>query len=91
VPNLLIAVLERPLLSLASRDVAAMCPNSDSDVRALRQDMFRTIETLKEQIKWLGQRLLRAELRLKGLEAERQRTLKKFSDPWEGVALIDRP
>jgi len=58
-----------------------MCPNSDSEVRALRQDMFRTIETLKEQIKWLGQRLLRAELRLNELEAERHGTWKKFSDP----------
>jgi hypothetical protein len=81
VPNLLIASLERPLLSFASRDGATMCPNPNSDVRALRQDMFRSIEALKEQIKWLGQRLLRAELRLKELEAERPGTLKKFSDP----------
>jgi hypothetical protein len=58
-----------------------MCPNPNSDVRALRQDMFRSIEALKEQIKWLGQRLLRVELRLKELEAERPGTLKKFSDP----------
>ena len=58
-----------------------MCPNPDFDVRALRRDMLRHIEALKEQVKWLGQRLLRAELRLKELEAEGQGTLKKFSDP----------
>jgi hypothetical protein len=69
------------LLSLASKDGAAVCPNQDSDDKRPRQDMYKAITALEEQIKWLDQRLLRAELRLKELEAERQGTWKKFSDP----------
>jgi hypothetical protein len=43
--------------------------------------MYQSITALEEQIKWLDQRLSRAELRLKELKAERQGTWKKFSDP----------
>jgi chromosome segregation ATPase len=58
-----------------------VCPNQDSDGKRQRQDMYQSITALEEQIKWLDQRLSRAELRLKELEAERQGTWKKFSDP----------
>jgi hypothetical protein len=70
------------LLPFASSDgVAGVCPNPDSDVRALRRDMFRSIAALEKQIKSLAQRLLRAELRLKELEGDRPGTWKKLSDP----------
>ena len=55
--------------------------NPEFDVRGLRQDVSRAIAALEEQIKLLAQRLIRAELRLRELEAERQGTWKKFSDP----------
>lgn len=54
-----------------------MCPKPDMDLLELRQRLM----ALEEQLTSLAQRLLRAELRLKEMEAERQGGWRKFSDP----------
>ena len=54
-----------------------MCPKPDMDLTELRQ----RLEALEKQVTSLAHHLLRAELRLKEMEAERRGGWKKFSDP----------
>jgi hypothetical protein len=54
-----------------------VCSKPNMDLLELRQ----RLKALEEQLTSLAQRLLRAELRLKELEAERQGGWRKFSDP----------
>jgi hypothetical protein len=58
-------------------DGGSVCPESDIDLVELGQ----RIKTLEDQLKSLAERLSRAELQLKELEAEREGGWKKFSDP----------
>ena len=58
-----------------------MYPHPDPDVRAVRQDISKSIEALEKQIKLLAQRLLLSPLRLNELEAERQKIQKIYRDP----------
>jgi chromosome segregation ATPase len=44
-------------------------------------ELGQRIKTLEDQLKSLAERLSRAELQLKELEAEREGGWKKFSDP----------
>jgi hypothetical protein len=55
-----------------------MCPDSDPDVRALRQEISKSVDALEKQIKLLGQRLLRSRLRLNELETGQKETQKKY-------------
>jgi hypothetical protein len=57
-----------------------MCPDSDPDVRALRQEISKSVDALEKQIKLLGQRLLRSRLRLNELETGQKETQKKILD-----------
>jgi hypothetical protein len=60
---------------------AHVYPHPDPDVRAVRQDISKSIEALEKQIKLLAQRLLLSPLRLNELEAERQKIQKIYRDP----------
>jgi hypothetical protein len=61
------------------RKSAHVCP--DPDVRAVRQDISKSIDALEKQIKLLAQRLLLSRLRFNELEAERQKIQKIYRDP----------
>jgi hypothetical protein len=63
------------------RKSAHVCPDPDPDVRAVRQDISKSIDALEKQIKLLAQRLLLSRLRLNELEAERQKIQKIYRDP----------
>jgi hypothetical protein len=58
-----------------------MCPDSDPDLRAVRQDINKSINVLEKQIKLFAQRLFRSRLQLNELEAERQETRKIYRHP----------
>jgi hypothetical protein len=45
------------------------------------KELRQRLEALEKQVTWLAHHLLRAELRLKEMEAERRGGWKKFSDP----------
>jgi len=68
-------------MHFASQGKAAMCPDSDPDLRAVRQDINKSINVLEKQIKLFAQRLFRSRLRLNELEAERQETRKIYRHP----------
>jgi chaperonin cofactor prefoldin len=54
-----------------------VCPKPDMDLTELQQ----RLEALEKQVTSLAHHLLRAELRLKEMEAERRGGWKKLSDP----------
>jgi hypothetical protein len=53
-----------------------MCPDSDPDVRAIRQDINKSIDTLQKQVELLAQRLLCSQVRLNELQPRPENTEK---------------
>lgn len=61
---------------LTVRARAPVCPDSDPNVRAIRQDINKSIETLQKQVELLAQRLLRSQVQLNELRQKPESTEK---------------
>jgi hypothetical protein len=68
----------RPLLLSPSQGKAHVCTNPNPNLKVIRQGVSRSIDSIEEQIKLLALRLLRAQVRLKELQAERREAWKKY-------------
>jgi hypothetical protein len=53
-----------------------VCPDSDPDVKTIRQDINKSIDTLQRQVELLAQRLLSSQIRFNELEPRPENTEK---------------